>query len=406
MALPSTISATPGDAGHHPPCKSSAGNYYAVVSGTASRIAVFKASDPTDTWTQQGGEIAGNTFSIVQSGDILHIVLHSTTSVKYTSFNMGDDTFLDGTSLETVEDITNIPNREWASIAVRSDGDVVVVYAGATDQVMGGTKERVDYNVRTSGVWGGPVTLDGVAGDVHYGNPNCILGTNDFVHCLWQTTANVADPPTAWTDTQGRSIDPADDSASTVDISDANSGGALLGFPNVLSFDQVGSRQLIVSGFIADGTSLETAQGLEDGADEILLTAIGQTEDFTNEAGYINGEVGISTSAPLLEDVTPDIHCLYSGDGASGADQDLWYTKSTDRGNTWSAPTEEIDAITVNFISANIYVRGVDTVLAYVYDDGGVQKYNEKVLIAGAGLLAEHLHGQHVLQAVKRLGNF
>ena len=73
------------------------------------------------------------------------------------------------------------------------------------------------------------------------------------------------------------------------------------------------------------------------------------------------------------------------------------YTTSTDNGSTWATPTEEIDAITVNFISATIYERDHYTVLAYVYDDGGVQKYNEKILnIGGAGGIVTELTGTEV----------
>ena len=359
----------------------------ATDSSEAGRgLDVYKASDPADSWAIQDStnnptEVAGRTYdvcSVTQDGDLLHIAtMTSFVNLSYHTFDMSSDAW--GVVNENVDTLTNNPTFPYCSIVVRSDGDVVAVYSGDTDQNMGGKKERVDYNVRTTGTWGGPVAL-GVDADVHDGNPNCVLGTNDFVHCVWQHTANTTDPPTAWTDTHGRSIDPADDSASTVDINTADTSSALLGYPNVVSYDDGGTQRIIVSGFITEGGLLETAQATEDGNDEILLTPTGVTEPFTLEPAFINGEVGIVTFVAL----SADIHCLYSGDGVAGVDQDLWYITSTDEGGSWSSPTEEIDAITVNFISANIYVRGSDTVMAYVYDDAGVQKYNEKVLIAGA----------------------
>ncbi len=393
MALPTTIISTPGIHCHHPPFKSSAGNFYALIKKADDNniLRMYKSSDPTgDNWVIQdeggspGRNISGG-FSSVQDGDDIHIArVGFDNNMSYSKFSMSSDTWT--VIQEPIEDPTNAPNQPWVSIAVRSDGDVVVVYNGDTDQNMGDTKERVDVNIRTGGTWGGPVSLD-AGGDVHYGNPNCVLGTNDFVHCLWQRqTSATPDPSISWADTQGRSLDPADDSLSTVDASDANTGGALLGFPNLVTYDDGGTQRIIVSGFIADGTSLETAQATEDGSDEILLTATGVTESFSAEPGFINGEVGVSTFVELSD----EIHCLYSGDGVAGVDQDLWYTTSTDDGASWSAPTEEVDGVTVNFISANIYVRGLDTVLAYVYDDGGVQKYNEKVLIAGVAAAQTH----------------
>jgi len=114
--------------------------------------------------------------------------------------------------------------------------------------------------------------------------------------------------------------------------------------------------------------------GTEDGSDNFQTGT--SVADTVAPEPFANGEVGIITMTELND----DLHVLFSGGGTDGVDQDLHYTKSTDNGVSWSAPTEEIDGITVNFISANIYVRGLNTVMAYVYDDGGVQKYNEKFL--------------------------
>ena len=388
MALPTTVLAEPGNYGHHPPYKSSGGNFYCIARDTSigpgDEARVFKATDPTSSWTEQDSANRPNPgvsiidgVGAVQDGDVIHMLVYGDSAVYYYTFNMATDLWdVAATASSTQPDNPAFP---FASIAVRSDGDVVTVFAGETDKIMGGTKQRVDFRVRTAGVWGGVTALD-AGGDVHDGNPNCILGTNDFVHVIWQHTANTTDPPTTWTDTHGRSIDPADDTASTLDISTADTESVLLGYPNLVTYDDGGTQRIIASGFDSAGTTLDTAQATEDANDEILLTATGVTESFTTEPGYANGEAGISTFVEL----SGDIHCLYSGDGTAGADQDLWYTVSTDNGASWSAPTEEINAITVNYISANIYVRGADTVMAYIYDNAGTQYYNEKILIAGS----------------------
>jgi len=386
MALPSTVETQPGTAGHYPPCKSSGGSFYAPVLAS-SRIKAYKADgdDPADAWTIQDstGDPAGthSVVSTVQDGDVIHVatygVLSTVAGYRYHQFNMATDTWdLVG---ETIEIPTNLPTIPWISIAVRSDGTVVVVYAGDTDQVMGGTKERVDVNIReTDTTWSGPTALD-AAGDIHYGNPNCVLGTNDFVHCVWQKQVGVADPPTSWSSTEARSIDPADDGLSTV-ITDStvDTAGALLGYANIVSYDDGGTQRIIVAGRWNNQQDMISSKYTEDVNDEIAWH-----EEFARDLGvfrYDNGEVSIISFATL----DTDIHVLFSGGGTLGADQDLYYLKSTDDGTDWVSQAEEIDAITVNFVSANIYVRGADTVMAYVYDDGGVQKYNEKVLIAGA----------------------
>jgi len=383
--LPTTIVSVAGLAGHHPPFKSSGGAFYVVVLTTSSIIDVYKATDPADSWVQQDptghpiGQTNVSVISVAVDDDTLHIAWYTDASsgeYRYKNFNMADDTW-DAAATELIDTATNNPTLPWISIAVRSDGDVVVAYAGDTDQVMGGKKERVDVNIRTSGTWGGPVALD-AAGDNHYGNPNCVLGTNDFIHFVWQETNLTADPPAGWRDIEARTVDPSDNTLSTlVRNPDEASTSALLGVPNLVSYDDAGTQR--IEWVFPQATINIRSQGsTEDVNDEIV--APDNTDEVTTLDPHINGEVFIGSLA--VE--STNLHLLFSGGGTAGVDQDLYYTKSTDDGATWDTETEEINAITINFISGNVYVRGADTVLAYVYDDGGVQKYNEKVLIAGA----------------------
>jgi hypothetical protein len=53
MALPTTVLSAAGLMGHHPPYKSSGGAYYAVVRADADELDVYKATDPTSSWTIQ-----------------------------------------------------------------------------------------------------------------------------------------------------------------------------------------------------------------------------------------------------------------------------------------------------------------------------------------------------------------
>jgi hypothetical protein len=370
--------------GYYPPMKSSGGNFYAVAFTSAGfGIEVWKATDPTDSWTEQDHQTSiGNVAvcSAVQGGDLIHIAHMNAGVLRYTRFNMATDVF--DVVNELVESTTNDPANDWCSIAVRSDGDVVVVYNGDTDANMGNQKERVDVNVRTGGTWSGPTSLD-AGGDVHYGNPNCVKGPlTDDIHSVWQKTTDTAnDPPTTWAQNEGRTIDPSDTLSTTYGGHFTRSYESLLGCPHMFSYDDGTQKMYQMFGRTINIAGLQTK---EDGSDDISApTARGSlTADC-----YINGEVAILANAELNN----DFHLLFSGGGTSGADQDLYYSKSADDGISWDTPTEELDAITCNYISANIYTRGGATVLAYVYDDGGVQKYNEKVLIAAAGLPGPNL---------------
>ena len=408
MALPFTIQTESAVRGYLPPFKSSAGNFYAVVRATSGieagrAVDVFKASDPSVSWAVQdpgnnpvlGPSDKFNQITAVQEGDLLHIATRVTGgSYTYHTFNMADDTW--GVVNELIETPTNLPTQFWISIAVRSDGDVVVVYNGDTDQVMGGKKERVDANVRDfgTGLWGGAIALD-AAGDNHYGNPNVIKGPlTDDMHCLWQTTANTTDPPNSWMGIEARTLRP-DDSLSTVDTDPADSGSALLGIANLVSYDDGGTQRIIANAAPdASGFNVNTFLGSEDGSDDIQL-ATTATESI-GENVRINGELQVAS----LAEVSGVLHWLFS----NAAQQDLYYITSTDDGASWTTPAEEINFVDVRFISANIYTRGGDTVLAYVYDDGGDQKYNEKVLIAGVtGVPPKNLSA---LQAVHRMGHY
>ncbi|MBW8034086.1 MAG: hypothetical protein FVQ79_00010 [Planctomycetes bacterium] len=282
---------------------------------------------------------------------------------------------------ELIDTLTNNPTNPWISISVRSDGDVVVVYAGDTDQVMGGKKERVDANIRTGGTWGGAVALD-AAGDIHYGNPNVVKGPlTDDMHILWQQTANIADPPASWAQTEARTLDPANVLSTLVtDAQDTDT--ELLSIQNPVSYEDSGTQRMLWG-----GKGHRFWPCTEDAGDDILFGTAVDSPILPNIES--NGEISVVT----LVELDGVIHDLYS----SSTDLDLYYTKSTDDGATWDTPTEELDAISCLHISANIYTRGGDTVLAYLYDDGGVQKYNEKVLSAGGGFIEQGTLGSLLL---------
>lgn len=371
-----------------PPWKSSGGSFYARSSrsGDVGSHGIWKADgdDPASTWTEQdtAGRPVGNNqkVSTYQDGDLIHIASWVGLDYEYSVFNMATDNW--DVAGELIDSPADAPTQAWISISVRSDGDVGVVYAGATDRVMGGDKERVDANIRSGSppTWGGPIALD-AALDFHYGNPNVVKGAlTDDMHILWAQTANVTDPPSAWAQVEARTLDPAD-SLSTLDTDPQDPGSGLLGMQNAVAYNDASTspdtQRMLWHGVRAlAGNARIYFPATEDGSDDVVL---GTATLDAAVATRFNGEVAITTIAEL----SGDIHELFSGGGIAGVDQDIYYTKSTDDGVNWDTPTEELDAVTCNFISANIYTRGGDTVLAYVYDDGGVTKYNEKVLVAG-----------------------
>lgn len=386
MALPTTIKTGAIDLkAYSPPFISSGGNVYvALVDAVAGGdLHIYKATDPTSSFTIQDDSNrptlvqTGGVGSVFQVSDVLHIITMEATpnEIHYHTFNMATDAWaiID----EVVETPTDPSTNSWISISARSDGDIIIVYGGDTDMVMGGKKERVDYARREGGTWTVGVAVDD-AGDLHYGNPSIVKGPlTDDMHIMFTRQQDTADPPTIWDEIIGKTLDPSNTLSTAVVDSTQNVN--LLALQNSVVWED-GSNQRIGGVFGTDSfDSVFFERAVEDGSDDISSLATTTISDGTND-GFVNGELCIATCAELDD----EIHVLYSGGGGTGSDQDIYYVKSTNAvATTWSTPVEELDAVTCNSISANIYVRGSDTVLSYSYRDGTDLKYNEKVLIEG-----------------------
>jgi hypothetical protein len=397
MAFPVTITTEAGFPGHNPPYKSAAGVFYAVVAQPGeSDIDVYSATDPAGTWSLAASVASGanscSAFATVQDGDKIHIawfVLASVVAIKYNAFDMSDDTFdVTPTSEDIFSQAADRPYQPWISIAVRSDGDVIIAHNGLVDRVMGGDKERVDYARRESGTWTFHLALD-AAGDIHYGNPNIALGTSgdDRMHIVWFKTENTTDPPSqhgsSGTDGICSATLRSNNTLSTTITAQLTSGFnqtlVLLGHANLVAYDDGTSQQAVTVGALNDNGSNDgvwqvrvTGFLLED-VNTIAHSSVGETH-----ASAKNNEAGIVTVAV---DDNADLHVLYSGGGNFGADKDIYYAKSDDNGATWDVATEEVDQVTCNTISGTVYERGGATVLAYLHENSGVIKYSEKVLI-------------------------
>jgi hypothetical protein len=381
MALPTTIVSASQIAGHTPPFKSSGGNFYAVGIDATGTHRVFKATDPTDSWTVQDTGASSSdpatTMSAVQSGDILHMVWWEPAASRYVyvSFDMSDDTY---NVLEAIEVPDNAPTVPWISVAVESTGVVKVVYSGDTDQVMGGKKERVDVNIRNGGTWDGPTALD-AAGDIHYGNPNCVKASGtDNIHVNFQQTTNTADPPALWLRNYMRTIDPSD-VLSTIVSTAEDSGARLLGLQNGISWDDAGTEKIrfCMGQAFSEGFG-KLIRLKEDGSNDLVVDAAFTEYADSSHSIKLNNDVSVTTLA--IDTADDSLHVLWSN--ADDTD-DLWYSTSTDKGATWSTEAEELDGVSINQVSANIYVRGADTVLAYVYQNITSTLYNEKILTVG-----------------------
>lgn len=194
MALPVTISSPDFSPGNYyaGPFKAPNQAIYVVLKGI--NVEVWKATDPTDSFAEQdtGGKsiINRNPTSIwaYLSGSELHIASASGGNVEYFIFDTADDTYtlID----EEVDPVKDAPTNPGASISVRSDGDVIVLYSGDQDSDMGNPFERVDYARKEGSNWVVGVDVGGVTpADEDRVGGVLVRGSADNMHFLWNHPA-------------------------------------------------------------------------------------------------------------------------------------------------------------------------------------------------------------------------
>ena len=204
MALPVTISADVANQNsYHGPFKSSGGNFYTIVVGdttaTDGDVEAHKATDPTVSFAEQDGAnrpTAGASGTEIvslwtyQVSDLIHVVYQDVDhDVWYARFDMSSDAWVDlgASDFDILIDTTGATQAADAvSIAVRSDGDIVVTYQGDSEMVMGSEFERVVWNVSSDGGvnWDGPVSIDN-GGSVDWTGCVIVPGSSDRMHVFF-----------------------------------------------------------------------------------------------------------------------------------------------------------------------------------------------------------------------------
>ena len=403
--LPTPVFSGDQPRGKRPPMKSTSGDFYAVaLDDVNDRIAVYKTTTSATSWTEQDSADAPTVttaasdlaLSCIIDGNLIHIA-HLRTGVnmvlEYARFDCSTDQWV---TAEEQTVFTNGTNPEtsahlWCDIAVRSDGDVIIVNSGNNDKIMGGNKMRVDYARYNGTAWSSQNAVDG-GGDIHYGNPVCVLGSGDGTHIFWQETSyTFNDPATRWEDLEGRTLDSGDNLSTTQNTAwpTANDNASMLTLQNAVFYDDAGTGRIFVCGVFDELTGdsiIPEIRAVEDGSDDLSSLTITHDEivSGTDPRAWTDVVGSYDKVACGMALDGTDIHLLYSGGGAGVSDQDIYYVNSLDDGATWSTPSEELDAITCEHLSTEVYVRGAATVLAYLYLDGTNLKYGEYILDAGA----------------------
>ncbi len=394
MPVPRIISTrSTGSAVTLPPMKIGSDFYWAAsqsITAADNKVRVFKANggDPYSTWAIQDTSNEPNvttegfgSAAAIADGTMIHIVTSTIEGVddfflKYHSFDTTDDTWN-----VTSEDIATWPNVagvqfSWAQIAVRSDGDVIVVYAGDVDKVMGDTKHRVDYARREGSpqTWTADIALDSDTADIHYGNP-CIVksATSDDMHIIHQKSAAAADPWSVWVTTEGRTLDPSNN-LSTIQSVSTDGDDIQNPYSDLVSYDDGGTTRIV--GIGVDGAALTdiiSPAAVEDGSDDLSSFTAQQDsvgEDINDSGNAIGGVV----------DADGRLHVIYR---TNLNNTDVTYTRSEDNGATWRSGQLTLDDIGTsasNMRGVAIYDRG-GLKMAYVFNRASLNNvYHEHVI--------------------------
>ena len=366
MALPVTISGTStGQSNYYwGPFKSSGGAFYGVFVVSAT-VAVFKATDPTDSFSEQDSgnhptSITAASIWATQVSDVIHIATQASGghSVEYHSFNMATDLWV-----TTNEGIDSNPDLGFdaVSIAVRDDGDVIVLYQGQSDRVKGTDYARIDYAREEGAGWTSGVAVSPTGDEVHYTGASVIKDpSSDRMHFFYKDDTNST--------VYHRSLTPGNSLQSTPDAIDSTT--------DTLNF-------LLQKGTSYTSVQPKIRQAYRDSNDRISVAKFdsADTPSISTDVNVSDNTIDAAneTSAHLLAVNGTTLYLVY----VRASDDDL-YIDSNDNDAGWGTDTLIEGSITADRISANIYTRGGDTVLAYFRSSaGGAAVYNEYVLVAG-----------------------
>lgn len=381
MALPVTISTTkfPDQNYFCGPFKAPNQAIYVVLldSTDVDQIEVYKATDPTSSFAIQDAANGPDTASGISvrsfwcyiSGSEIHIAEAETTSggidMSYHVFDTASDTWT--TTNETIENIKNVSQSRSASIAVRSDGDVIVLYNGDTDSDMGQPFERVDYARKEGSTWTFGIDVGGTspAAENRHGSV-LVRGSADNMHFFW-TNHEVTN------EFQARSLS-GTNSLSTTRTSDEMDVLAPIdhSFAPGIFWDDAGTLRIAVPFRDSDTAELKVSRWTESsGAIDAIVgtTLVGGPEDVH--------ELFQTPLACSAIDGDGRMYILWSGGGSLGTDLDLYRDDAAPPYTSWAGETEIIDGTTINFVSCNVYPRDGAIKFALLYDENGTIKYNE-----------------------------
>ena len=350
------------------------GAFYVAILGTVSnQVVVMKATaDPTvdGNWSSQDGTVeigatVESLWSVVDSTDIHVITQEADGRLQYHKFDTSTDTWT--IKDEAVGNTTNTPDTPACSVAIRSDGDVIVLYA-ETD---GSGNEGIHYARREATVWTADVQVDN-GGTADWKSAVVIKGSSDRMHFFFKDNTLGSD------DGYQRTLTSANVLETFQATFDSTTNDSNLIFGQGVSYDD-GGTQRVRAPYVDDVGRISVAK--LDSADAPGVTVDVDAGD--NLGPGPGGAADVTTS--LAVDVK-NIHLLYVD-----ASRDIFHDENDDDAG-YGTDDEELDGVTANNLNSNVYDRS-GLKLAYIYEDVSTVKYGERdiaVAVVSPGMYYQH----------------
>ena len=349
------------------------GNLYGVFQDTTNiHVEVWKSTDDGDSWSE-ADSANHKTFSTVPPGryldvvqdrvnsNILHIlysVTSTTSRIVVSQFNMATDAWGATTGLSgPVLNSSTITGNAVVFLAVRSDGDYVVLYNGLTESSMGTAYRRARLIRHEGSTWTevGIIENDVIAEhrdaraiEMDAADRAYLFYTNTTLSDLRVKTYNSSNALNIAAGTAGTDIDAS-----------ANVGIYSASHP---AWIDTTTDQIVIP-YVDSTGDLNLAYADVGDTPSWSTTAI----TATNDPEYTN-----SNPASLALDGTT-IYAFWPDD----TDQDIYRDSGTTAGG-FGTDTEWKDAITCNGIS----IGKITDAVGVLYFDGTTVKYDKHTLVA------------------------
>jgi hypothetical protein len=357
------------------------GNLYTIteLSVADPRPCMRKSTDGGRTWAEVN---AANrpahddleSLWIEQRGTVLY-VLHQrsgTMRVSHNTFNTSDaganpDTW------QVKDEVVHLPGtapaNQAVSLAVRTNGDLLAFYR--TDPVS--SFQRLAWRKKPSGgAWGAETQVDTTA-STNFTQVAVVVGASDKVHIFYKNDTTSA----VW----HKSLTSADSlsASSVVNDNATTTDDQMMATPPV--YVDVGGTERVYAAWKRTSNGFLVGAPIDNDGTPSAEESISDVAVWEDPAAVISEQV-VATLA--VDSVSGKMYALY----ADNATHDLWKVV---RNGTWSANTEVLDAVEVQYLSATVFTHGTQgqskRVLGIIFDDNptgatdaGVPKYTQVLL--------------------------